>query len=1330
VPAVLIVAPSDLASELGRTVLWRSGIERAFAGDPQTGFETARSLAPSLVVLDASTVEEAVAFVRRLREDPETRPTAIAVLSHSHDDEDRLREAGANVVLPGPVDPSLWDNRLQELLSVPPRLEARIPVRLQAWYTGFVSGREVVQGATVNLSVRGALLETADPLEVGSKLDMTFRLPGSDADVKVVGQVAREAESSHGHPRSAVKFLVLRDDARQRLREFVEAGLAPRRVGGQRAAVPFGSEVPEREEWERELRASEARKTAILDCALDGIITMDPEGRITEFNRAAERMFGYERAQVVGRTVADTIVPPSLRERHRRALARYLATGEATVLGRRVELQGLRADGTEFPVELTVASSEAGGQRLFTAYLRDVADRKRAELGEAVQNAATRVLADAPSLAAAAPRILEAICQSLGWDLGALWTVDRAAGVLRCAEMWHAPGAEFPEFRAMAGSRTLRRGAGLLGRVWATGKPIWSTRLEGDSDFVRAAAAQKDGLRAAVAFPILLGGESLGVMEFLSRHDRAADADLLRTLAAIGSQIGQYMERKRAEEEVRRSEERFRALVENSTDVISLISREGRSLYTTPSQETVLGTIAEVGQTRDAFEKVHPDDVALARERFAECLANPGQPVTAEMRVRHTDGSWRVIEAVGVNRLDDPSVGAIVANYRDITARTQAESLQAALYRVSEATSVARDMGELYGEIHAIVAKLMPADNFYIALYDDNDKVLTFPYFVDAVDPRPQPKKPGKGLTEYVLRTGEPLLATPEKFAELQEAGQVKLIGGSSLDWLGVPLKTGDLTLGVLVVQTYDKDVRYGEREKEVLAFVAQHIAGAIARKRAEQEIKRNVSLLQSSIESTTDGLLVVDGKGSVVAFNQRFAQLWRVPPELLETRDSKALLSSVMDQLKAPDQFLAKIKDLLSQPHAEAFDVLEFKDGRVFERYSIPQRQDGEPVGRVWSFRDVTERTQSEQALRQTEKLAAMGSLLAGVAHELNNPLSVILGQAELLRRTAGSGPLAQKADQIAQAAGRCASIVGNFLALARQRPPERRRVALNEIVREALDIVAYPLRMDGVDVVVDLDPELPILVGDPHQLHQVVLNLVTNAQDAMRGMEGPKMMVVSTSFDRATRRVRVEVSDTGPGIPGEVRPRLFEPFFTTKPQGQGTGLGLPLCQGIVENHGGTIEAESEEGKGALFRVLLPLELKRDAELETAAGADQGKGGKILVVDDEAHVAAVLAEMLAVDGHRIDVAQNGALALDRLRQGTYDLVLSDIRMPELDGLGLYQEVRRLHPEMSRRFVFLTGDRLSAETGRFLATAGAPSLAKPFHLDEVLSVVRRMLQAR
>ena len=1324
-PAVLIVAPSDLSSELGRTVLWASGVERAFAGDPQSGFEAARSLGPQMVVVAAGDVREAASFVRRLRQDPETRPTAIAVLSQSPGDEEPLRQAGANVVIPGPVDPALWDNRLEELLSVPPRREARVPVRLQTWLPGFVAGRELVEGETVNLCVRGALLETPEHLQVGVKLDMSILLPGPGGEVKVVGQVVREAGTTEGGHRSAVKFLVLRNDARKRIRAFVEGG-SRRRRGHQKAEA---GEVPELQQWERELRASEARKSAILDCALDGFIIMDTEGRITEWNRAAERMFGLERAQVVGRTITETIVPPSERERYRKALASCLSPGGSDLLGRRVEMRALRSDGTEFPVELALSATRAEGQRLLAAYVHDISERERAALGQDVQHATTRVLAEAATLTEAAPRILQAICQSLGFDVGALWTPDRSRDVLRCATVWPPDPELFPEFKAMARSRTLPRGVGLLGRVWAQCKPVWSTRVAADSDFTRAEAAEKDGLHGAVAFPILLQGECLGVMEFLSRESRPGDEDLMERLAAIGSQIGQYMERKRAEEEVRRSEERFRALVENSTDVISLLSREGKNLYATPSQQRVLGYSPEEFRGRLAFEHIHPDDLEEAKARFGQCLANPGLPVTAEVRVRHKDGSWRVLEAVGVNRLEDPSVRAIVTNYRDITARQRADSIQSTLYRVSEATSAARDMDELYAEIHAIVAQLMPAENFYIALYDDGARVLTFPYFVDAMDPRPEPKRMGKGLTEYVLRTGEPLLATPERFAELQKAGKVKLIGGSSVDWLGVPLKTGDRTLGVLVVQTYDPGVRYGEREKEVLAFVAQHIAGAIERKRADEEIKRTVSLLQSSIESTADGILVVDRDGSVVAFNQRFAQLWVIPPGLLEARDDHALVSHAAGQLKSPEQFMGKLRQLRAQPEAEDFDVLEFKDGRVFERYSIPQRQDGVAVGRVWSFRDVTERTRSEQALRQTEKLAAMGSLLAGVAHELNNPLSVILGQAEMMIRTAGSGPLAQRADQIAEAAGRCASIVGNFLALARQRPPERGRVALNEVVREVLDVVAYPLRMDGVDVVVDLNPDLPVLTGDPHQLHQVVLNLVTNAQDAMRGAEGPRMMVVSTAFDPGTERIRLEVSDTGPGIPADVRSRLFEPFFTTKPPGQGTGLGLSLCQGVVEGHGGRILAESEEGKGALFRVELPYAAS-DGDGEGAVAETREKGGRILVVDDEAHVAGVLAEMLAVDGHRIDVAQNGALALDRLRQGTYDLVLSDIRMPELDGLGLYQEVRRLHPEMARRFVFLTGDRLNAETGKFLAAAGAPSLGKPFHLDEVLSVVRRMLAER
>ena len=299
---------------------------------------------------------------------------------------------------------------------------------------------------------------------------------------------------------------------------------------------------------------SEARKAAILQTALDCIITIDHQGNVIEFNPAAERTFGYRRADVLGRQMADLIIPLSLRERHCRGLARYLATGEGPVLGQRIEMPALRADGTEFPVELAIMRIPTGGPPLFTAYLRDITRRKRAEDRRNARLAVSQVLAEAATVREAAPHILEAVCKGLGWDVGVLWTLDRPAGVLRWLELWHTPSVHIEEFESATRRQAFMTGVGLPGRVWSGGKSAWIPDVTQDANFPRASAASKEGLHGAFACPILLGTEFLGVLEFFHQEVRPPDADLLEMMSTVGGQVGQFMERRRAEQSLKEAD--------------------------------------------------------------------------------------------------------------------------------------------------------------------------------------------------------------------------------------------------------------------------------------------------------------------------------------------------------------------------------------------------------------------------------------------------------------------------------------------------------------------------------------------------------------------------------------------------------------------------------------------------------------------------------------------------------------------------------------------------------------------------------------------------------
>jgi PAS domain S-box-containing protein len=918
--------------------------------------------------------------------------------------------------------------------------------------------------------------------------------------------------------------------------------------------------------------------------------------------------------------------------------------------------------------------------------------------------------------------------------------------------------------------------------------------------------------------------------------------------------------RRAGEVELSRREKYFRALTENSLDVLWILNREGLLTYASPSAQNVMGYAPQELIGGSALTNVHFDDLPRTREAFQIAMEDPEHTVKMEIRYRHKDGFWRHFEIIGQSRLDDPEIAGLVVHCRDVTERRQNEHRNTIFSKLGHGLSSATTASQAAMVICEMADALFHWDNFAIDLYSaERDEVFSL-LNIATVDGRrvelPQSiqAKTASSVVKRVIQRGAELFVNSE---------EKQLLTPTML----APIRKGERVIGVLFVQG-QAGGEYSYRDLETLQILADHCAGALERLRAEQALHENQQRFRDLFENSPDAIFVEDMNGDVLDVNPAACALHGVgreqlvgknsleelipsqiredarhnfqklalgevsriegesltasgravpvevrasqvkydgrPAMLLHVRDiterraaetalrsSEILFRSVWensaDGMRLTDEKGTVIavnnafcklvgmeaSALEGKPftvvHAESENTQEMlehhrehfqtRNGerKVEHQFKLHDGKQvtleisdsfielhGRPLLLLSLFRDVTTQRRLEEQLLQSQKMEAIGQLAGGVAHDFNNILTVIQGHATLLTASDTLNEAAAKsAQQIAQAAERAAGLTRQLLAFSRRHLIQPRRLDMNKIVGNMTNMLG---RLIGEDIALQLNycQAPPMVEADASMMEQMLLNLAVNARDAMPkgGRLGIRIALTEVTDTHIRRRaeartgifVCVSVSDTGTGISPENLPRIFEPFFTTKEIGKGTGLGLATVYGVVKQHQGWIEVESEVGKGSTFNVYIPCVATPETngvEKSTTHVNVRGGDETILIVEDEALVCELVSRVLHKYGYNILQAATGgeAVKIWNTHKDRINLLLTDLVMPDnMNGRELAEKLWIDQPEL--KVIFTSGYSADIVGKDFKLEPELNFLQKPYHPQTLALTVRRCLDGK
>lgn len=562
-------------------------------------------------------------------------------------------------------------------------------------------------------------------------------------------------------------------------------------------------------------------------------------------------------------------------------------------------------------------------------------------------------------------------------------------------------------------------------------------------------------------------------------------------------------------------------------------------------------------------------------------------------------------------------------------------------------------------------------------------------------------------------------ITTPSKYGEFNRFGPQKIEST-----IQAGLYSGDNILGLLSIDSLSTPAAFTKDDQQTLLLFANQAAIALQNARLFDEVRTAEANYRDLFDNANDFIVILDSN----------FQITRANKVVLKTTGFSLdeIIGQRVTQFLSPPQ----LPDLyhIVKTHLGATEAINTFEATIFGKQQQEilleatiriRRKNNRPVGIHCIARDITHRRALEKELQQTEKLSAIGKLVAGVAHELNNPLTTVIGYASLLQEDL-SPEYDYKADLelIYKHAQRARSIVRDLLKFAQKVNLNPKPININELIQASLIQMRLSLQTHTIQTVINLDDQLPIINGDDHQLEQVFINLLTNACQALSKIDPPRKLVITSK--KVGHRVVISFADNGPGIPDHIIHRIFEPFFSTKPMGEGTGLGLSICFGIINEHKGRIWVENQPTGGAVFYIELPIKRRSTDQFKKFVNASTNSSTphlQILTIDDEQAVLDLLERVLSSLGHTIDLAPDGAIALTKLERHTYDLIICDVVIPKISGIELYKIATERFPKLAKRFMFVTGHASDTKTKEFLEQANLPWLAKPFLPDELEKVI-------